>query len=579
MDKTKKYINSILFILIFVFCLPGVFAKIIDKQKNIENQQSNFAVDQSTNSKHRPIDWEKKLTPLIENAMKDWNVPGAAIVIVNADGIIFQKNLGTKTVNKNDPITPDTIFQAASVTKNISALMLMILEQEGKISLDDKVIKHLPEFQLSDKDLAQTMTIKDLASHNNRFSSFSGDNLCYLALPQNHIIEKLKHYPIKYPDPKFSYQNVFFGLIGVILERLQPNLLCDLYNKKIFKPLNMNHAYLFDDRSLKQPSKKGISTLWIKIKNLFNRAPSHKEQMTTSHDRLNGAARAIDYNQFGFTFTSTSGLHLTVNDFAKWLQFYLNSINGRAQPQLLSPEKFHELISPHVDVKTSGQGTLFPANRVSKVSYGLGVYQHDYNGITVYSHMGGMRGSRSIFAIVPDKNIAIGILSNLGGMRESFFPEAIRNYFLDLVTGEKNQIDWSKHEKNNFDKIRKDYQENRTIEKIKNLSPPKDSVVYEGAYYNELFGTVIIKRNSNKRAGDLIMVYKAYPDAVEKVIELSHWNGDEFQFAAEKMGPGFSADYKGELYFFPKSADTPTQMFGLYINFLFEGENPIFIKR
>ena len=107
----------------------------------------------------------KDIDKFIENAIKDWNIPGMAIAVVKDDKVVLMKGYGVKNINSKEPIDEHTIFGIGSTTKTFTAGLMGILVHEGKLSWDDKVIDHLPEFRLSDPYLTHHITIRDLLSH------------------------------------------------------------------------------------------------------------------------------------------------------------------------------------------------------------------------------------------------------------------------------------------------------------------------------------------------------------------------------------------------------------------------------
>src|SRR5690606_29215255 len=114
-----------------------------------------------------------------------------------------------------------------------------ILVDQGKLDFHQPVVDFLPHFELSDVQCTRNTTVQDLLSHNTGLDAFSGDNLTYLGWHQDGIIENLKYYPLKKETPHFSYQNVLYGLTGLILEKIQKESLPDMFRELVFKPLEL----------------------------------------------------------------------------------------------------------------------------------------------------------------------------------------------------------------------------------------------------------------------------------------------------------------------------------------------------
>src|SRR5690348_12104200 len=98
-------------------------------------------------------------------ALKRWQVPGLAIVVVKDDKVIFARGYGQCEVGTDRPVTSKTPFHVASCDKSFVATAIAILVEEGKLRWDDPVVKHLPEFELSDPHLTAHVTLRDLLCH------------------------------------------------------------------------------------------------------------------------------------------------------------------------------------------------------------------------------------------------------------------------------------------------------------------------------------------------------------------------------------------------------------------------------
>src|SRR5260221_10444008 len=101
----------------------------------------------------------------VQTALKTWQVPGTAIVIVQPNRVRFLKGYGRRELDKDSPVTGNTIFPLASCTKSFTTVALAMLVDEGKLAWDDPVRKHLPDFHISDPHADALVTVRDLLSH------------------------------------------------------------------------------------------------------------------------------------------------------------------------------------------------------------------------------------------------------------------------------------------------------------------------------------------------------------------------------------------------------------------------------
>ena len=108
----------------------------------------------------------KILDGIVQQGMADWKIPGLAVVVVKDGKTVFKKTYGVKSIETKEPVTSETLFAMASTTKAMVAMSLGNLVDEGKLNWNDKVLQHLPDFQLSDPYVANDARVKDLLTHN-----------------------------------------------------------------------------------------------------------------------------------------------------------------------------------------------------------------------------------------------------------------------------------------------------------------------------------------------------------------------------------------------------------------------------
>src|SRR5579862_306689 len=101
----------------------------------------------------------------IDSAMKEWKVPGAAVAIVRDQSVVYMKGFGVRELGKNDPVTPDTLFDIGSCTKAFTSAAIAILVDRGKMQWDGKVNEYIPFFHLRDPLADENVTVRDLLTH------------------------------------------------------------------------------------------------------------------------------------------------------------------------------------------------------------------------------------------------------------------------------------------------------------------------------------------------------------------------------------------------------------------------------
>ncbi|GAB5552103.1 MAG: hypothetical protein Sapg2KO_16940 [Saprospiraceae bacterium] len=295
--------------------------------------------------------------------------PGISIGFIKDGQLQFSKSYGMANLEHQIPVSDTTVFSLASVSKQFTALAILLLEEQGKLSLDDDIRKYLPEF----KDYGSKITIKMLANHT---SGIRG-HLSLIGqagiVPDNVITTTMVHDMIYRqqelnftPGSKFSYSNSGYVLMAEIVEKVSGQTFAEFMEKEIFQPLGMHDSFVMDDfhRIIK------------------NRARSYQ---LWSEGYVNAPA---NYSYYGST-----NLYTTLQDLSKW------SLNF-GQIKVGSKAIFEKM------------NTLGILNNGETFGYALGQFRTDFNGLTQISHSGGDAGYRAFLGRFPEQQAAVLLLSN-----------------------------------------------------------------------------------------------------------------------------------------------------------------------
>lgn len=136
----------------------------------------------------------------INNALKAFNIPGVSISVVKDGKVLMARGFGVKEKGKPDTVNSSTFFGIASNSKSFTAVALALLVEEGKLSWDDLVIKHLPWFRLSDSYITEHIRVKDIISHNTGLASGAGELMIFppSVYTAREIVSRMKDVPVKY---------------------------------------------------------------------------------------------------------------------------------------------------------------------------------------------------------------------------------------------------------------------------------------------------------------------------------------------------------------------------------------------
>ncbi len=367
---SKRFLNLILSLALVFANLAAPFsaAAQVAQQANAKQQtaQADMAAKLAT------------IEQTLDAKRKEYGIPGMSLAIVKDDQIIYMKGLGVKDLEKNAPVTPDTLFAIGSSTKAFTALTVLMGADEGKLSLDDSPKKLLPYFKMSDPETDSKITIRDLLSHS---SGLNRTDLAFAVGTLNRE-EVIRVAGLAKPTArlreKFQYQNAMFTVAGEVAARAEGKPWEKIVETRIFKPLGMKDSNI----SVKEMEKA--------------RDYSYGYEYNTD-TKQNRRLPMRDIPQAA----PAGAINSSARDMAQWLRFMLagGTYNGK---RLVSEKSFTEFTSPQMKI-------------TGKVSYGLGWFLRDWNGHKVVEHGGNIDGFNALVAMMPDQKLGFVMLTNISG--------------------------------------------------------------------------------------------------------------------------------------------------------------------
>jgi len=215
-----------------------------------------------TSSVHAQRDPLQGLNAYIRKSMAEWEVPGLAIAIVKDDTVVFIKGYGIREVGKDARVNEHTVFPLSSLTKAFTAAAVGILVDEGKLSWDDPVVKHLPWFQLPDPWVTRRVTLRDMLAH--RVGGDLGNTYLSLATTIDHreFLRRLRYLEAVEPRfrSRFSYRSTSFLAVGEVVEAVSGMSWEDFVRMRILEPLGMQSATT-SNRELWDP--ENLQPCWL----------------------------------------------------------------------------------------------------------------------------------------------------------------------------------------------------------------------------------------------------------------------------------------------------------------------------
>lgn len=332
----------------------------------------------------------------VESVRKQFDVPGIAVAIVQDGKIVLERGYGVRKLGENAPVDANTLFAIASNTKAFTAASLSILADEKKLSLDDRVIDHLPWFQMSDPYVTREMRIRDLLVHRSGLSLGAGDLLFWPATTYStrEIAERLRYVPLTGNfRGQYAYDNILYGVAQLVIEKASGQSYEQFLRSRIFGPLGMDDTR-FNSDSIKPGDNVAIGHAKSDFKDL-----KPVPMMSWSN------------------VAAAGGIYSSVHDLTMWMNVQLNggiiSGEGDSAKRLFSAKRQKEMwsIVTPIPINDASVPELAPAVP-NFLGYGEGWNLSDYRGQKLAWHTGGWPGMVSRLTLVPGKKIGVIVLTS-----------------------------------------------------------------------------------------------------------------------------------------------------------------------
>ena len=322
-------------------------------------------------SQQLSADLRQRVDTAAKAAVEKSGVPSASMAIVQNGAIVYMQAYGEARLEPPTPARADMRYSIGSISKQFTAAAILMLQDEGKLSLDDKIGKWLP-----DLTRANDITIREVLSHTSGYQDFWPEDYVMTTMMQpatpQHILDVWAKKPLDFePGTQWQYSNTNYVIAGRIVEIVTKKDLFAFLQKRIFSPLKMESVMNQDFRRLADTDALGY------------------------YRHALGPLRPAPKEGFGWMFAAGE-LAMTAHDLAVWDIALMNS-----DPRILSAKAWKDL---ETEVKLKdGKGTM----------YGLGVQVAHYMGQLIVFHSGEVSGFVAANAVFPDLHYAICVLTNL----------------------------------------------------------------------------------------------------------------------------------------------------------------------
>ncbi len=355
------------------------------------------------------------LDSLLKAAVKENDVVGLSVAVINHDSLVFYKGYGLRNIKLNLPVDDNTIYRIASISKMITATTLLTLFDKGLFKLDDDVSNYLgfvlrnPKYPNDPitfrKLLSHTSSILDGSKYDDFLNASKTDNppaLTDLFLPTGKYYTDDIWMDKSPNDCFFTYANINFGLVGTLIERITGKRFDLVARENVLNPLGITGRYNVDDLN----DINNLSVIYEKVNSVW----------VPQTDNFNGVKPNRNLNNYvigsnGVIFSPTGGLRVTAADLAKFMTMHKNNgiLNGKRILLQETAKMMHK--SQWIFNGANGDSTI---GKIQNYGFASFIVNDILPGVTLIGHTGGAYGLISCLFYSEEKDFGIVFMCNGG---------------------------------------------------------------------------------------------------------------------------------------------------------------------
>ncbi|HWO02047.1 MAG TPA: serine hydrolase [Blastocatellia bacterium] len=309
-----------------------------------------------------------RIDDFVKAAMLTQRIPGLSVAVVRNGELVEAKGYGLSNIELNVPATPETIYQSGSVGKQFTATTVMMLVEEGKIGLDDKISKYFTDAP----ERWSGITVRHLLTHTAGTTDYPKDFDFRRDYTESELLKKAAEIPLAFaPGEKWSYSNMGYVMLGILISKVTGQFYGEFLKERIFKPLGMNTARIINEADI-----------------VPNRAAGYRMQK--------GELKNQEWVSPSMNTTADGSLYLTVLDMAKWDAALYTE-------KLIKKSSLDQMWTP---VKLNGG---------KRQQYGFGWGFDEVRGHKIIEHGGAWQGFTTFIARYVDDKLTVIVLTNRAG--------------------------------------------------------------------------------------------------------------------------------------------------------------------
>ena len=323
-----------------------------------------------------------RVDEFINAEMSRQHIPGLALAVIRDGQLVLSKGYGLANVEHHVPVTPATVFQSGSIGKQFTATAIMLLVEDGKVSLDDRISKYFPDLP----ETWQRITVRNLLTHTAGLGDFAPDFDLRRDYTEDEFLAAIKSIPLAHrTGEEWDYSNLGYVLSGILIRKLTGKFYGDFLRERVFNPLGMNTARIISEADIVE-----------------NRAAGYRLEK--------GELKNQEWVSPSVNTTADGSLYLTVLDMAKWEA-------ALSDKRLLKRSSLDQMWTPA------------KLNDGRQKAYGFGWHTNVIHGPRVLFHGGGWQGFKSFITRLPDERLTIVFFANLWQTNEHRLARGLLSIF------------------------------------------------------------------------------------------------------------------------------------------------------
>jgi CubicO group peptidase (beta-lactamase class C family) len=330
----------------------------------------------------------------VNDFLKRRQIPGCAVLVRHNGEVVLSAGYGLANLEHGVRATPETVFQSGSMGKQFTAMAVMTLVEEGKLSLDDRISKYL-----TTPSGWSRITVRHLLTHTSGLGDYPEDFSLQKNYTENELLKMIAAQPLGFaPGDKWNYSNLGYVTLGILIHKISGEFYGDVLQKRIFGPLGMKNTRIINEADIIPNRAAGYALKGGILKNQEWVAPS-------------------------VNTTADGSLYFTAEDIAKWDE----ALEAR---KLLSPAGFEQMWTP---VKLNNGNT-------APYGFGWGIRKTE-SGHAVLEHSGAWQGFATNIARYPDDRLSVAVLCNRAGADASYIAKKVAEFYVpDLAPPTRTAI-------------------------------------------------------------------------------------------------------------------------------------------